>query len=113
MCEDFISSHIASCSYRKSFRENSYPDIWSVAEDVLSNADKWIFIGYSMPQADYEFKHLLKISEMKFRHKRERKPDIDAVILKSNSTRQKYESFFGNSINRICNGGIAEYLDLI
>ena len=33
---------------------------WSSAERLLRNAEKWVFIGYSLPAADYEFKHLLK-----------------------------------------------------
>jgi hypothetical protein len=112
MCDDIISSHIASSSYRKSFRENSYPNIWSEAEDELPSSDKWIFIGYSMPQADYEFKHLLKISEIKLKHKKEKKPEIDVVILNSKTTKEKYESLFGDRVNAVYNGGIKEYLNV-
>ncbi|NLD48734.1 MAG: hypothetical protein GX660_16340 [Clostridiaceae bacterium] len=110
VCKDKLSSHIASLSYRKSFRENSYPNIWSEAEDVLSSSDKWIFIGYSMPQSDYEFKHILKLSQMKFCHLKKRKLEIDVVIMKSDTTKKKYQGFFGENIKNIYNGGINEYL---
>lgn len=109
ICGNVVSSHIATLSFRKSFRENSFPDLWSQAEDVLTQADKWIFIGYSLPQADYEFKHLLKISELKLSHIKKEKPQIDIVLLNSKDTLTKYRSFFGNRINTICNGGIIEY----
>jgi hypothetical protein len=33
---------------------------WLSAERLLRQAKKWVFIGYSLPAADYEFKHLLK-----------------------------------------------------
>lgn len=110
ICGDYISSHIATFSFRKSFRENSFPQLWNMAEEVLTDANKWIFIGYSLPQADYEFKHLMKISELKLNHIRERKLEIDVVLLNSITTISTYKSFFGDRIVRICNGGIAEYL---
>lgn len=110
ICGDYISSHIATFSFRKSFRGNSFPQVWSKAEEVLTDSDKWIFVGYSMPQADYEFKHLLKIAELKLNHIRERKLEIDVVLLNSTTTISVYKSFFGNRIARICNGGIAEYI---
>ncbi len=109
VCGNKISSHIATFSFRKSFRENSFPDLWNQAEDALTHADKWIFIGYSLPQADYEFKHLLKISELKLSHLKNGKPEIDVVLLNSKNTVSKYKSFFGNRIGTICNGGIIEY----
>jgi hypothetical protein len=56
ICGNEISSHIATFSYRKSFRANSFPNIWKKAEEMLSHADRWVFIGYSLPDADYEFK---------------------------------------------------------
>lgn len=109
ICGDKMSAHIATFSFRKSFRENSFPQLWDIAEDTLTNSDKWIFIGYSLPQADYEFKHLMKISELKLMHMRERKPEIDVVLLNSKTSISKYESFFGSRIDKICNDGITEY----
>ena len=36
------------------------PPSWRTAEKLLKGASEWVFFGYSMPAADYEFKHLLK-----------------------------------------------------
>ena len=113
ICGDQISSHIATFSFRKSFRENSFPQLWNKAEDALAVSDKWIFIGYSLPQADYEFKHLLKISELKLRHKKGREPEIDVVLLNNPTTSAMYKSFFGQRIKKIYNGGIKEYIKYI
>lgn len=113
ICGDRISSHIATFSYRKSFRENSFPQLWDEAEKTLSISDKWIFIGYSLPQADYEFKHLLKISQLKLKHCKDEMPKIEVVLLNSPSTTVKYKSFFGDSLVRVCNGGIEEYINYL
>ncbi|HHV29067.1 hypothetical protein [Acetivibrio mesophilus] len=113
ICGDAVSAHIATQNYRKSFRANSYPNIWGEAEDMLTNSEKWVFIGYSLPQADYEFKHLLKICELKLRHRKDRRLSIDVVLLNSETATMKYQSFFGNKINRIFNGGIQEYINYL
>lgn len=109
ICGDHMSSHIATFCFRKSFRANSFPHLWDMAEDSMTNSDKWIFIGYSLPQADYEFKHLMKISELKLKHMKKRTPEIDVVLLNSTMTAAKYEGFLGHNIGWICNGGITEY----
>lgn len=112
-CENVLSSHIATQSYRNSFKVNSFSNIWSEAEKSLTNSDKWIFVGYSLPQIDYEFKHLLKIAELKFSHKREKDLIIDVVLLNSNYAISTYKSFFGDKINMICNKGIGEYINYL
>ncbi|HOQ36471.1 MAG TPA: hypothetical protein PLR73_02045 [Acetivibrio sp.] len=78
---------------------------------MLADSEKWVFIGYSLPQADYEFKHLLKISEMKLLHKKTKDFSIDVVLLNSNSTVMRYKSFFGDRIGRVFNGGMDEYIN--
>jgi hypothetical protein len=113
ICGNSISSHIATFSYRKSFRANSFPNIWGEAERMLSSSERWVFIGYSLPDADYEFKHLLKIAELKFEHIRKSKLAIDVVLLNSQSTILKYKKFFGEKLGVICNDGIQEYLKYI
>ena len=37
---------------------------WFDAEDLLREAKNWVFVGYSLPEADYEFKYLLKRIEL-------------------------------------------------
>ena len=51
------------------------------------------FVGYSLPQNDYEFKHILKIAELKLSHKKKTKLNIDVVLLNSDSTAVRYKSF--------------------
>lgn len=109
-CGNVISSHIATFSYRKSFRANSFANIWRNAEEVLSDAEKWIFIGYSLPEADYEFKHLLKISQLKYRHTEKPAQTVDVVLLNSKETLGKYRGFFGDCLEYMGNAGIEDYI---
>jgi NAD-dependent SIR2 family protein deacetylase len=44
----------------KTISSQLFNNLWRAAAFELSNADKIIFIGYSLPIADYEFRYLLK-----------------------------------------------------
>lgn len=109
ICNNAVASHIATFSYRKSFRTAAYPAIWSEAENILANSTKWIFIGYSLPEADFELKHLIKNAELRFKHKR-MEHDIDVVIYNDNSTEKKFEKFFGRENVNIIQGGLSDYV---
>lgn len=55
-----LGTRFATFSYRKALDFPMHAASWRTAERYLKNATEWIFIGYSMPAADFEFKHLLK-----------------------------------------------------
>jgi len=109
ICNNSVASHIATFSYRKSFRTAAYPAIWSEAENILANSSKWIFIGYSLPEADFELKHLIKNAELRFKHKKMRR-NIDVVIYNDNNTENKFEKFFGKENVDIYQGGLFDYV---
>jgi len=48
-CHCAVGPHIATFSFRKSFRTHAFSSSWFAAERILSTARKWIFIGYSLP----------------------------------------------------------------
>lgn len=109
-CKNLLSSHIATFSYRKSFRTAAYPAIWNEAENLLAEADKWVFIGYSLPEADFELKHLIKSAELRTpRAKRSR--TIDAVLFQDEQAKNKFERFFGQEKVSVYENGLNEYLD--
>lgn len=110
MCDCDLSSHIATFSYRKSFRTNAYSSIWSRAEKNLSRSDHWIFIGYSLPEADFEIKHLLKAAELQT-HQINNGRKIDVVILNDDYTKGKYEKYFGKDRINVFNNGLIEYVN--
>jgi hypothetical protein len=55
-----LGTRLATFSYRKALDFPMHTLTWFEAEKFLKDAEYWIFIGYSLPAADYEFKHLLK-----------------------------------------------------
>ncbi len=54
-CKDVaLTTRVATFSYLKALDFPMFERSWSAAERVLRQAEKWIFIGYSLPAADYE-----------------------------------------------------------
>ena len=90
-CGSSLDTHIATFSFRKSFRTHAYPSIWYHAERMLSEAKQWIFIGCSFQEADYEFKHLLKVAQLRNRSM----PEITVVVKEDCNALLKFQAFFG------------------
>ena len=111
-CGYVVSSHIATFSYRKSFRTPAYSAIWFQAEKLLARSDRWVFIGYSLPEADYELKHLLKAAQLQLAHQRKggRRLRIEVIMQGDEPTRKKFERFFGAEALDFFEGGLAEYV---
>lgn len=55
-----LGTRFATFSYRKALDFPMHAASWRTAEEHLKSSVDWVFIGYSMPAADFEFKHLLK-----------------------------------------------------
>lgn len=55
-----LGTRFATFSYRKALDFPMHSASWRTAEAHLRDAVNWIFLGYSMPSADFEFKYLLK-----------------------------------------------------
>ena len=56
---------------------------------------------------NYEFKHLLKSSQLKF----SRKKDIHVVLKEDNEAQKRYEALFGKNNVKIFQDGIKGYLE--
>jgi hypothetical protein len=101
-CSDNVdlSTRIATFSYRKSLDFSMFQKSWFEAEQLLMDAERWIFIGYSLPPADYEFKYLLKRTQLC----RSKSPQFIVVSGGGRSavarTRENYQRFFGNRIRK-------------
>lgn len=95
-----LSTRIATFSYRKALDFPMFQKSWLAAEELLRYAHRWIFIGYSLPPADYEFKYLLKRAQLA----RTRQPDL--VVVSGGPkpdverTRANYSKFFGRNFRR-------------
>lgn len=94
-----LGTRLATFSYRKALDFPMYQRSWLTAEELLRRAATWVFIGYSMPAADYEFKYLLK----KVQLARAKNPPNLVLITGGNSaadTYHTYQRFFGRGITR-------------
>lgn len=93
-----LGTRFATFSYRKALDFAMHELSWHTAERLLREAKNWIFIGYSLPAADYEFKLLLKRVCLSRRDK----PNL--VLITGGSpnavaqTRLSYQRFFGQGI---------------
>jgi hypothetical protein len=69
---------------------------WNNAEKLLVNAQRWVFVGYSLPAADYEFKYLLKRIELS---RAANPPDIILVTGgdAASTTRKNYRRFLATT----------------
>lgn len=96
-----LGTRIATFSYRKALDFPMFQKSWFAAEELLRVADRWAFIGYSLPPADYEFKYLLKRIQLS----RSKQPSFVIVSGGSKSdvrrTYENYQKFFGKCVSKI------------
>ncbi len=88
-----LTTRLATFSYLKALDCPMFQKSWFSASELLDSANSWVFIGYSLPAADYEFKHLLKRAQLS----RSKEPRL-VVITKdpgANETIENYQRFFG------------------
>jgi hypothetical protein len=102
-----LGTRFATFSYRKALDFSMHHATWKRAEEFLRSARTWIFFGYSMPVADYQFKHLLKHVQLS----RPIQPKILIVTKESPSdnTVKNYQRFFGSkaiSPSNVLGGGM-------
>jgi len=109
-----LSARLATFSYRKALEFPMFQKSWFAAEEILRTADEWIFIGYSLPPADFEFKYLLKRMQLC----RSIRPVIKVVSGGDEDsvarTYWNYYRFFGRGIKKdvtFWGGGLSEYLE--
>ncbi|HZR63574.1 MAG TPA: hypothetical protein VFA85_00405 [Terriglobales bacterium] len=95
-----LGTRIATFSYRKALEFPMFQKSWFAAEELLRSAKRWIFIGYSLPPADFEFKYLLKRTQLSM-------PTTPEFIVVSGGrprdmrrTYDNYQKFFGRTIKK-------------
>lgn len=96
-CGVILSARVATFSYKKALSFFQFQSVWDKALSVLREADLWIFIGYSLPESDYEIRHLLKTAEMSDKNKSKKK--ILSIVGPDESAKTRYEKFFGSRVD--------------
>lgn len=103
-----LSARVATFSYSKAFDFFMFHASWDAALALLRQSPFWTFIGYSLPEADFAFKHLLKTAEMASLGsgpKQVRVIDRDAT----GRVRERYERFFGSRLVEFHNDGFEDW----
>ena len=108
-CGIKLAGRLATFSYTKAFSINQFQTIWERAHTALRAADTWIFVGYSMPQADYEFKHLLKSAQLGRKEPGQWKSEI--ILKRDCQAQEQYERFFGERNIKICQNGLSRWVE--
>jgi NAD-dependent SIR2 family protein deacetylase len=108
-----LTSNIIMPTFLKNLSNPQYKLIWQNAGVELSEANKIIFIGYSLPQADYEMRQLLSRMVRKDAEihvvgfSADPKSDKDFQDLEN-----RYKVFFGDRLKLpIANFGARKYID--
>lgn len=94
-CEaESLGTRFATFSYRKALDFPMHAASWRTAEQYLKTTADWVFIGYSMPAADFEFKHLLKRVQLT----EKTRPNITLITggNDANATIARFTKFFGD-----------------
>jgi hypothetical protein len=94
-----LGTRIATFSYRKALDFPMFQKSWLAAEELLRFARRWVFIGYSLPPADYEFKYLLKRTQLS----RVKQPEFVVITGGNESdirrTLDNYRKFLGKAVD--------------
>jgi NAD-dependent SIR2 family protein deacetylase len=101
-CGARLSARVATFSYSKALEFYQFQGVWEAALRRLQKAKQWLFIGYSLPEADFELRHLLKTAELSTGGDR---PEIRVVLGKDKAAVDRYQRFFGLSPRKIRRSG--------
>lgn len=107
-----LGARIATFSYRKALEFPMFQKSWFAAEDLLRSAEEWVFIGYSLPAADFEFKYLLKRAQLSRRIPPKIKVVSGGGKKSALTTYRNYSRFFGRDIksSTFFGEGLASFL---
>lgn len=111
-CQDCgapLGMRLATFSYRKDLSAQAFHEVWDAAQTSLQFAEKWIFVGYSLPEADVEIRHLLKFAQLARRRGSE--PSVEVVLKCDRQAGERYVRFFGLSDEQVFQGGIHRWID--
>jgi len=107
-CGVRLSSRVATFSYAKTLNFVHFLAIWDDAFKLLREANNWIFVGYSFPEADFQLRHMLKAAQLGRRR-------AEAVRVKvvtrgdEDFTISRFERFFGRALVEYSVNGFEEW----
>jgi hypothetical protein len=108
-CANRLGARIATFSYRKEVSIPQFQAVWQRAFSVLRDSMEWVFIGYSLPEADFEFRHLLKAAEKSASGGTAKR--IEVVLKDDQAAAGRFKRFFGLKDDQIHQRGLSDYAD--
>lgn len=102
-------------TYLKSFSNAHIQSIWNNAYTELSEATKVVFVGYSLPEADYHFRSLITRAISKdakievVLHDSDKAPSSGSENLLSAYAAYRYSKFFNHANVQIYTDGLESY----
>ena len=109
LCGNIFAGRVATFSYRKAFSITQFQAIWERTHVALRGADTWLIVGYSMPEADFEFRHLLKSAQLA--RKKTENWSAKVILMKDEKAVNRYKGFFGLNDDNILQCGLNEWVD--
>lgn len=90
-----LGTRFATFSFRKALDFPMFAASWRTAERHMQEATHWVFFGYSMPSADFEFKYLIKRVQLA----RKVRPCITVITGGDGAaeTVKRFKRFFGTA----------------
>ncbi|MEO3403493.1 hypothetical protein AAFN85_06300 [Mucilaginibacter sp. CAU 1740] len=103
ICNDLLvlKSVMVTPSLVRDIRDSNLLQVWKGAMEAIRNADKLVFVGYSMPGEDLAIKSII----MRGVNGRQRKGELKVdVVSKGEGAKPNYQNLFGNRISYYANG---------
>jgi hypothetical protein len=110
-CNHLLASNLIMPTYIKDLSNPQYKVIWQNAGIEIAEASKLVFIGYSLPSADFEMRQLL--SRMTRKNATIEVVDHCTEIEKQQPIKNHWRKFFGDREISFHFGGAKAYLDAL
>lgn len=110
-CRCPLSARVGTFTYRKDYALGPFQQVWYEAGQALARCERWLFIGCSMPAADFEFRHLLKTAQMA-RPQGARQPEASVVLKGDCGAAERYREFFGRNLRDQSQAGLENWVRL-
>jgi hypothetical protein len=109
-CGGQKGARVGTFSYRKDLSLPFFQSIRDSAQFTLQRAEKWLVIGYSMPEADIEIRHLLKSAQLARAGPRQNAFSIDVALKDDFAAYERYQRFFGLRNVTLFNSGLGDWI---
>jgi NAD-dependent SIR2 family protein deacetylase len=107
-CQVRLSARVATFSFDKALGFYQFQGVWEEALRKLRTAKRWIFIGYSIPEADFELRHLFKTAQLAGQVSR--RMTIEVVLQNDSAAASRYRKFFGQHLSAIETDGFDQWM---